>query len=268
MKVIKEKDFEIYSFLDLVKGKNAGTIIDRCVQEIPKIEDKGFAGYSTKEELTNILDLFLLDKDKKHNFFNLENYKAEELEKIKEVMGLLRKYQKSKKYIFVFPSFDNFTVKKMKGVGGFCPKKDIIFIFLNLNGKGWNNALKDSLIHEFAHSVSEYYLGGQDFNLGEGIIFDGLSENFRKINFGGSDILINVISEKESEFYFKELREKFDSKDFDLYMDVFYGTGKYPLWLGYSLGYHLVKKYIENLEEIEWNELLRKDPKEILKEII
>ncbi|MBT4651756.1 hypothetical protein HOC13_04525 [Candidatus Woesearchaeota archaeon] len=47
-------------------------------------------------------------------------------------------------------------------------------------------------------------------------------------------------------------------------MEVFYGTGKYPNWTGYSIGYYLVEKYLENKQEVDWNKLLRKDPKEIL----
>jgi uncharacterized protein YjaZ len=156
----------------------------------------------------------------------------------------------------------------MNGVGGFCPKKDIIFLFLNLNGNCWKENLRDSLIHEFAHSVSDYYLGGENFNLGEGLIFDGLAEHFRKRNFGGNDLLIKSISEEDSEKYLEELKDRLESKDFDLYMEVFYGDGKYPLWTGYVIGYYLVGKYLSKLNSFDWNELLRKNPRDILKKVI
>ena len=267
METLKEKNFEIYSFLDNVKGDNVGDIIDRCVEEMPEIKSKGYGGYKTKKDLTKTLDIFLLDKDKNHILFVPNNVHKSVFEIIKKTMKLVKQYQKRKKYIFVFPCFDNFTVEKMNGVGGFCPRKDIIFLFLNLNGKDWKNSLRDSLIHEFAHSVSEYYSGGENFNLGEGMVFDGLSENFRKINFGGSDILINAVSERDCITYFEELKEKLNSKDFNFYMEVFYGTGKYPQWLGYSLGYYLVKNYIKKYSDLDWNKLLRINPKEILREL-
>jgi len=265
METLKEKNFEAYSFLDNVKGNDVGRIIDKCVEEIPEIHSVDYAGYKTKKDLTQTLDIFLLDKNKNHNLFELSGAYKDIFKIIKETMELLTQYQKRKKYIFVFPCFDNFTVEKMNGVGGFCPKKDVIFLFLNLNGKDWKSALRDSLIHEFAHAVSEYYLGGENFNLGEGIVFDGLSENFRKINFGGSDILINAVSEKDCITYFGELKGKLNSKDFNFYMEVFYGTGKYPQWLGYSLGYYLVKNYLEKLDDLDWNKLLRINPQEVLK---
>jgi len=263
METLKQENFEIYSFLDNVKGNNAGEIIDKCAEEVPEIQDKGYGGYKTKKDLIQTLDIFLLDKNKNHNFFMSKNAHPDVFKIIKETMKLLAPYQKKKKYIFVFPCFDNFTVEKMNGVGGFCPKKEIIFLFLNLNGKNWQKSLKDTLIHEFAHSVSEYYLGGENFNLGEGLIFDGLSENFRKMNFGGSDILIDAVSREDSMNYFKEFKDKLESNDFDFYMEVFYGTGKYPSWLGYSLGYYLVKEYLENLKDLDWNYLLRANPKQI-----
>ena len=269
MKVLKEENFEVYSFLDNVRGNDVGEIIDKCVEEVPEIQNKGYAGYKTKKDLTQTLDIFLLDKNRNHNLFISKNTTHLDIFKIvKETMRLLEPYQRKKKYVFVFPCFDNFTVENMNGVGGFCPKKEIIFLFLNLNGKDWEKSLKDSLIHEFVHSVSEYYLGGEDFNLGEGLIFDGLSENFRKMNFGGNDLLIDAVSKEDAMNYFEEFKDKLESNDFDFYMEIFYGTGKYPSWLGYSLGYYLVKEYLEHLNDLDWNILLRKNPKEILKKIL
>lgn len=264
MEVFKKEKFEVFSFMDKVSGEDAGKIIDKCVLEVPKILGKDYAGHVSIEELTKTLDMFLLDKDKKHNFFKYNNSNKEIFNIISKTFELLERYQEEKKYIFVFPCFDNFTIDKMNGVGGFCPKKDIIFLFLNLNGNGWESALKDSLIHEFAHAVSDYYLGGEDFNLGEGMVFDGLSENFRKRNFGGSDFLVNAVSEEECKIHFKKLKNKLNSKDLNFYREVFYGTGNYPPWLGYSLGYYLIKNYLKKLDKVDWNFLLRTNPKEIL----
>lgn len=263
MEILKEEDFEIYSFLDKVKGNNTRKIIDKCIEEVPEIQGKGFGGYIAKKDLIQTLDVFLLDKKGDNNLFVSKDAHITLFKIIKETMKLLNIYQEKKKYIFIFPCFDNFIVEKMGGVGGFCPRKDIIFLFLNLNGKNWEKSLKDTLIHEFAHSVSEYYLGGENFNLGEGLIFDGLSENFRKMNFGGSDILIDAVSKEDSMSYFKEFKGKLGSTDFNFYMEVFYGVGKYPPWLGYSLGYYLIKEYLENLGKLDWNSLLRLNPKQI-----
>ena len=264
MKFLKEKNFEVYSFLDNLKGNNAGEIIDNLVKTVPKIKGINFAGYKTKKLLTKTLDIFILDKERNHDLFKVDGEDVEIFNLIKETMQKLKLYFNSKKYIFVFPTFDTFTVEIMNGVGGFLPKKSVIFLFLNLNGKDWKSSLKDTLVHEFAHSVSDFYSGGKNFNLGEGMIFDGLAENFRKINFGGNDLLIKAVSREECLKYFEELKSKLDSTDFDFYMEVFYGTGKYPRWLGYSLGYYLIEKYLSTLNDLDWNIILRKNPKEIL----
>ena len=266
MKTLKEKNFEIYSFLDNINGNDAGRIIDHCVGEIPKIQ-KPYGGYKTKEDLTQTLDFFLLDKNRNQNLFTSNNEYKDIFKIIKKTMKLLKTYQRRRKYIFVFPCFDNFTVEKMNGTGGICPKRDIILLFLNLNGKDWRKSLKCTLIHEFAHSVSDCYSDGRDFSIGKGMVLDGLAENFRKINFGGSDILINAISEEDSINYYKILKDKLDSIDSNFYNEVFYGTGKYPRWTGYTLGYYLIKGYLEKQKSIDWNILLRKDSKEILKDV-
>lgn len=268
MKSLKEKNFEIYSFLDNLKWNSVGEIIDNFVKEVPKIEGINFAGYETKKLLIETLDMFLLDKDRNHNRFQINEEGIEIFNSIKETMQKLKLYFNSKKYIFVFPTFDTFTVEMMNGVGGFSPRKNVIFLYLNLNGKDWKKSLKDTLIHEFAHSVSDFYLGGENFNLGEGMVFDGLAEHFRKINFGGNDMLIEAVSKEDCMEYFEELKSKLDSTDFDFYMEVFYGTGKYPSWMGYSLGYYLIEKYLTTLSKIDWNILLRKNPKEILNIIL
>jgi uncharacterized protein YjaZ len=57
------------------------------------------------------------------------------------------------------------------------------------------------------------------------------------------------------------------SRDFGKYKEIFYGAGRYPNWMGYTIGYYLVKKYLEKHEEIDWKILLRKNPEEILSEI-
>ena len=70
----------------------------------------------------------------------------------------------------------------------------------------------------------------------------------------------------EAKGLLEELKDKLDSENFDDYIEVFYGSGKYPNWSGYTIGYNLITKYLEGKENVNWNDLLRKNPKEILKE--
>ena len=74
-----------------------------------------------------------------------------------------------------------------------------------------------------------------------------------------------AISKEESRKLFIEIKPILKENDFDKYSEVFFGTGEYPLWAGYTTGYFLVKKYLDKQETIKWKELLKINPKEILK---
>lgn len=266
---VKSEDYEIYSFLDNSRENHAGKIIDNCVNEVPLIENIGYAGYNTKIDLTNDLDLFLLDKKKEHQFFSInKDAHVKILKMTKETLEKLKKYKKNKQFIFIFPCFDNFTLEKMNGSGGFCPKEDVILLFLNINADKWENNFPYTIAHEFAHSISPYYKGG-DYNIGQGLIFEGLAEHFRE-NVLGGDIspLSKAISEKEILKYVRKIRSKLTLNDLNLHFEIFFGQGgKYPLWTGYSIGYYFVKKYLNDENDLDWNTLLRKNPEEILEKI-
>jgi len=61
-----------------------------------------------------------------------------------------------------------------------------------------------------------------------------------------------------------EIKPLLHENDFEKYSEVFFGTGKYPLWTGYSIGYFLVKKYLKKQKIIKWKEVLKVNPEEIL----
>ena len=52
-------------------------------------------------------------------------------------------------------------------------------------------------------------------------------------------------SDEENERILNELRGNLDDKNYDYQTIFFTGNDKLPRWSGYSLGYYLVKKYLE-----------------------
>jgi len=169
--------------------------------------------------------------------------------------------------IYVFPTYSKFTIERMNCVNGFCVGKGVILIGLYPKGD-WKKEISFTLTHELAHAISPYY-EMSSLSIGEGIVFDGLAENFRMKFLGGNvSPWASSISEKEAITYFKGFKDKLDNNSSGFYREVFFGSGKYPLWTGYTIGYYLVKKYLENLKEINWREILIKNPKDILKKIV
>ena len=269
MKTLKTDNYEIRIFLENINLEDSeDTIIKNLLNEIKEDKEIGFAGFSSKNLLKTTLKRFMFSLRGEELHFKISSEKIDKILKIsKKTLEELKEYSHSKKHIFIFPCFDDFTIKKMGGVGGFCPWKNVILIFLNFP-EGWETYLKETIVHEFVHSVSPFYKGG-DFSIGEGLIFEGLSENFREKVFGGKSAPYSkALNEDEAMKTLNEIKDKLNSKNWNEYMAIFYGTEKYALWAGYSIGYYLIKKYLKNKKEINWNELLRTNPKKILFEII
>ena len=69
-------------------------------------------------------------------------------------------------------------------------------------------------------------------------------------------------------FLFRLTKLEVNSKKYKLYREVFFGTGKYPLWSGYTIGYYILKEYLKQQKEINWEKIIKTKPKVILKEYI
>ena len=257
------KFFELHNYLDF-EGK-PDEVINKILEKIPDLDDVGYAGYLEKKWLKMTLERLIPDKRGENQYYL---YKEEYKEKINDIYEkVLMKcieYTDEKVHIFLFPTFDKFAIEEMKGVSGFCPWKNTILIFINFVN-GWENQLKETIIHEFAHSQSPF--AKHDAPIEDWLILEGLAENFKDFIFPNkrSD-WTKAISKEESKKLFIEIKPILKENDFDKYSEVFFGTGKYPLWTGYTIGYFLVRKYLDKKETTKWKELLKINPKEILRD--
>jgi|SRR3989344_1045089 len=169
--------------------------------------------------------------------------------------------------LFFFETKDFFVSNKMGGSTGFCTNKNCILVLLNLETFS-DTGLKNTVVHELAHAMSPYY-DMSDMSVGQGIVFEGIAENFREslVDKIKSSFVLEV---KEEEVWplFNKIKFDLNSKNLNDYYEVFFGTGKYPLWAGYAIGYYFVKGYISRIKNFAWKNVLREDPKEILKEVV
>ena len=257
--------FELHNYLNT--NSSSELVVEEIVKNIPDLEDIGFAGCLEKDWLKTLLKGFILDKnsDNQHYSYNPE-YEKKVREICEETLKQCKGYINKKIHIFLFPTFSKFVIEKMGGVNGFSSWHGTLWIFVNFV-RGWEDSLKETIVHELAHAVSPFYKGG-DFVIGYGLILDGIAEHFKDYIIPNKrSSWTQAISEKKAWEMFRELKDSLTIKDFDKYNELFYGTGKYPLWAGYTIGYYLVKEYLKKQRYIDWNGLLRKNPKDILKEI-
>lgn len=264
MKQEKLETIEINDYLDYT-GNEVDEIIKGFLNDIKLRDDINYAGYEKKEWIKMTLERFIPNsRGESRIIFPTEEDRGtarklciEALQEQKELFD--------KVHVFLFPCFDDFVKEKMNGVTGFCSGEKVILILINFEGE-WNKGIKETVLHELAHSVSKFYKGGE-FSIGEGMIFDGLAEHYREsVMKDRKSPLATAITKEKADKIFEELKDKLDSKNLEDYTEIFFGTGKYPNWSGYTIGYYLIEDYLKKQKKIDWNKLLRKNPKEILKE--
>lgn len=164
--------------------------------------------------------------------------------------------------VFVCPSFNFFVKNRMGGISGYSPRGGVIL--LGVCPTGWSKQfLRDTVAHEFNHSIFFGYHKCE--TLLDSIIFEGLAEHFREAALGGkpapwSRILAMIQAKK----LLLELNDILDSKDDEPYQKVFFGRAKYPLWAGYSIGYHIVGSFLRAHAKLEWKEIIKFSPRDIL----
>lgn len=136
----------------------------------------------------------------------------------------------------------------------------------NIGGFGtdnWRKSLQNIVCHEFAHAVSLNFNNRN--TIGDDVVFEGIAEHFREDLMGaGKSPWVQSISEKEAKQIFQEIKPKIKINSNALYRELFFGTGKFPLWSGYAIGYYLVGNYLNKCARKNWVEIFTKQPTEII----
>lgn len=164
-------------------------------------------------------------------------------------------------HIFIYPGYDTFTYDYMDGVGGMAPCKNVFQLYINPTHPNWEESLKFTIGHEYHHSQYAHFHGFE--TLPERIIAEGLAEHFREELFHGPHAPWAIaIEEPRVDYWVPKVMNTPDTDD--AYYGVMFGSDDYPKWLGYSLGYWLVKRYREAHPEATWQELTNMSPDKLL----
>jgi len=237
---------DVKLFISLKKPyKDKTKFVVKLVNGIPYQKDTGFAGFKSKEALIK----FLLWSIYNSNTANYKWTKISLYNIVKEIKKTLHKCNYLVNwplYIYIFPTLSNFVIKKMKGVSGYSPFKNTIVLNIFPN-KQWKNVFDMVLLHELSHTLMPNYY--RKHTLLGTLVLDGVAEHFAEYFSFKKSILVKL-SKKEAKKIFNKIRLYLKNKNRKLNIDLFYGTGKYPLWAGYAVGYYLVDSYIRSAN---WN---------------
>ena len=136
------------------------------------------------------------------------------------------------------------------GVGGYTYASNFIVSALDLTSMSIPR-FQEMLVHELCHAARWGKNDEWMNTLFDGMISEGVatyfgtefSKNNSEKQFFTKTILER--SDEENERILNELRGNLDDKNYDYQTIFFTGNDKLPRWSGYSLGYYLVKKYLE-----------------------
>lgn len=136
------------------------------------------------------------------------------------------------------------------GAGGYTFSAD--FIRINIDDKKvTENLISENVVHELCHAARWGKNNEWIKSLFDGLIFEGLAcvleAEFVK-DRSEKSLFIKTILERtddENEKILEKLRDQLDSNHYDYDTIFFNGNDKLSRWSGYSLGYYLVKKYLE-----------------------
>lgn len=136
------------------------------------------------------------------------------------------------------------------GVGGYTYANNFIVSALDLKSMSIPR-FKEMLAHELCHAARWGKNNEWMNTLFDGMISEGVATyfnaEFAKNNSEKQFFTKTILerSDEENEHILNELRGNLDDKHYDYNTIFFSGNDKLPRWSGYSLGYYLVKKYLE-----------------------
>ncbi len=262
---IKTNSNELYDcglFFDFPSDvKNSKELTSNLVQNVQKTE-LGFLGFSKKEYLKDCLEGQISDSSKKFESISDSHRQVTEKTIQTEISRLKKLVSSQKTHIYIFPTFSDFVLNKMNGISGYTPWKDTIFLFVHPKARHINPYLNMTIAHEYIHSVSREY--HEWSTLLDALVFEGLAELFITEHFNGHiSPWAKALTVEDCRKYLVQIKKKLKSKNDEDYRDVFFNNKTYPLWAGYSIGYQIVKSYRQKYKNIKWDELLKKEVKEI-----
>jgi len=159
-----------------------------------------------------------------------------------------------------------FVINNMDGASGYAKYPNILDIEFNTTADKWQESLRASVFHEYAH-VWDYEQRGRKWEKRwQYILGEALTQHFAKQNAEyESPWRTKHSREKVAEFW-EELRDNEIEKDMEDVAPtgrdpvfINQGDGKYPNWLGYSLAYQIGKKLLKQHKLKDFPDLEKED---------
>ena len=161
----------------------------------------------------------------------------------------------------------NFMSESMSGIYGLTAGNDAILISIDTSQNGWKKMLPYAIAHEYYHAywTKENYHKLTGWNLLDFLCFEGRADYFAKQLY--PDVKTpwtEALSKKEEDALWKTISPDLYNQDFDFMLNVMFGSEEYPKWGGYSLGYTITNKALQEGNKLTINEWTNLHPTGLL----
>lgn len=138
------------------------------------------------------------------------------------------------------------AVIQEKGHLGYAPESGLIYVTVDPENPALranrSQSLERMLAHELHHS-SRWDGPGYGKTLGEALVSEGLAGHFAEEAYGGEREPWERLSASTLRPFCLKAQSDWQSADYN-HDEWFFGSQKIPAWVGYSIGYELVGRYL------------------------
>lgn len=147
------------------------------------------------------------------------------------------------------------VMNEMGGAAGFTPGSKQIVLQVDFNIKTWKEALKYTIAHEFNHAclIKENPTEMREFTLLRYLVFEGKAEAFATLVYPlEKERIPNTfsLSDHEKKALWLKIKPDLQSDNWDIFMEVMFGSKNYPNYGGYTLGFDIIQTAFKNHPEI------------------
>jgi uncharacterized protein YjaZ len=169
--------------------------------------------------------------------------------------------------VYIFPSVGDYEqmTDQVGGVSGVTIGQGKILILVDPTVDNWESVLSYVVAHEYHHSIwTSIQQEDNSFTLLDYLVFEGRADSFANIVY--PEVVVpwsSSLDLNDEKTIWKLIDDQLSKVNGEVLNKVMFGDGKdYPHWSGYTIGYHIVQKYLEKNPEVDvatWTNMNSRD---------
>ncbi|MES2763289.1 MAG: DUF2268 domain-containing putative Zn-dependent protease [Bacteroidota bacterium] len=170
---------------------------------------------------------------------------------------------------YILPSTNGMKqmIQMMGGVSGLTAGSKQILLTIDPEVNSWKDALPAAVAHEFNHAYWTHtnLNSSYKWTLLRYLVFEGKADSFAQFLYpDAKSPWTTALNEKQKTELWDRIKPLLSSEDPYVLTEVMFGSQKYPLWGGYTIGYDIVQAAFKNQPDLLQKERTNMDAEKIL----